>query len=163
MTDRPTSARLRIGEFARRTGLSRDTIRFYERSGLLEPVIERNGYRTFDERAVERAIAIQVAQGLGFSLAEIHGALDDWTASSLTAKDRLRFVEEKLTSISERIAKLSRMREYLEAKRAWIEAGEQGIPPSMVSALTGPERERPEPAQRRAAPSAISAGARRKR
>jgi MerR family transcriptional regulator, copper efflux regulator len=60
--------RLRIGAFARRTGLSRDTIRFYERKGLLVPTVEANGYRTFDQQAVERAQAIQVAQGLGFSL-----------------------------------------------------------------------------------------------
>jgi MerR family transcriptional regulator, copper efflux regulator len=145
----PTPLRLRIGLFAQRTGLSRDTIRFYERRGLLRPNVESNGYRTFDERAVERAISIQVAQGLGFSLAEIARTIDQWDEQGLTRADRLRFIETKTQDLSTRIEQLTRMKAYLEKKGAWIRAGERGIPPQMVAALAGPRRRRAEPATRK--------------
>lgn len=141
-------SRLRIGAFARRTGLSRDTIRFYERKGLLVPIVEANGYRTFDQKAVERAQAIQVAQGLGFSLSEIGRTIGEWELQGLTRAQRLRFIEEKTSELATRIAQLERMKRYLEEKGAWIRAGEKGVPPSLIDELTGPSRRRAGPAER---------------
>jgi DNA-binding transcriptional MerR regulator len=137
--------RLRIGAFAKKTGLSRDTIRFYERKGLLLPTVEANGYRTFDQRAVERAQAIQVAQGLGFSLAEIGRTIVEWELKGLTRAQRLKFIDEKTAELATRIAQLERMKRYLELKGAWIRAGEQGVPPLLVDTLTGPGRRRAGP------------------
>jgi DNA-binding transcriptional MerR regulator len=139
---------LRIGAFARATGLSRDTIRFYERRGLLRPLVQANGYRTFDQAAVERAISIQVAQSLGFSLAEIARTIDEWEVTGLTRAQRLRFIDEKTSELAARIAQLEQMKAYLEKKRAWLRAGERGIPPQLISDLSGAKRRRVAPVVR---------------
>lgn len=148
---------LRIGAFARATGLSRDTIRFYERRGLLRPSVQSNGYRTFDAAAVERAISIQVAQSLGFSLAEIARTIDEWEVTGLTRAQRLRFIDEKTTELAARIAQLEQMKSYLAKKRAWILAGERGIPPRLVRELSGGQRRRVAPVVRSRRGSAGSA------
>lgn len=67
---------MQIGEVAQSTGLSIDTIRFYEKQALI-PAAKRSsgGYRVYDERNVERLLFIGRAQGLGFSLQEIRELL----------------------------------------------------------------------------------------
>ncbi len=130
-------ARLHIGAFAKQTGLSRDTIRFYEREGLLSPQVEPNGYRTFDRGSVERATAIQIAQGLGFTLKEIQRSIGAWEKDGLTAESRLRYIAEKQAEVEARIVALQHMRKYLIQKAKWIQAGEQGIPPSLPKRQNG--------------------------
>jgi MerR family transcriptional regulator, copper efflux regulator len=132
MRPKETPARLHIGAFARRTGLSRDTIRFYERQGLLAPQIEPNGYRTFDSGSVERATAIQIAQSLGFTLKEILRSIGEWEKDGLTAESRLRYITDKQAEVEARIAALQHMRNYLVEKAQWIQAGERGLPPSFT-------------------------------
>ena len=71
-----SSARLRIGELAKTVGVEPDTIRFYEREGLLsEPNRTASGYRVYDESAVDRMRFIQGAQRLGLRLADIRDLL----------------------------------------------------------------------------------------
>ena len=66
------SASLQIGQVARRTGLSVDAIRFYEKSGLLpQPRRTNGGYRLYNQQEITDLEFIQKAQGLGFSLNEI--------------------------------------------------------------------------------------------
>ena len=64
-----------ISEFARATGLTRDTVRFYVRRGLLKPLAGNKGgsnpYQVFTHEHVQTARAIRMAQSLGFSLREI--------------------------------------------------------------------------------------------
>jgi DNA-binding transcriptional MerR regulator len=63
---------MRIGELSRRTGLSQDTIRYYERISLLPKVARSpNGYRDYRDEAVRRLRVIRNAVALGFPLAEI--------------------------------------------------------------------------------------------
>lgn len=65
---------MRIGELARKTGLSRDTIRFYERAGLIEShpsKTARNTYRDYPERLVEELTMITAARNAGFSVADV--------------------------------------------------------------------------------------------
>lgn len=67
---------LRIGDVARQGGVNLQTIRYYEREGLLpEPPRLASGYRVFPESAVRRVRFIKRAQELGFSLAEIRDLL----------------------------------------------------------------------------------------
>src|SRR5215472_1255988 len=67
---------LKIGEVAERGGVSIQTIRYYEREGLLpEPPRLASGYRMFPETTVHRVRFIKRAQELGFSLAEIRDLL----------------------------------------------------------------------------------------
>jgi DNA-binding transcriptional MerR regulator len=63
---------LQIGQAARRTGLSVDAIRFYEKAGLMSrPARSSGGYRLYGEREIAELEFIQQAQRLGFSLNEI--------------------------------------------------------------------------------------------
>jgi MerR family transcriptional regulator, copper efflux regulator len=124
-----------IGEFSKRTGLPRDTIRFYERRGLLRPTLLPNNYRGFDEHCVERAIAIRVAQSLGFSLLEIGHTISQWQKHGLTTQSRLQFLNNKLIEIDARIAELAVVRRYLQRKKRWTLAGEKGIPPELIARL----------------------------
>lgn len=66
------SESLLIGQLAKRAGVKSDSVRFYERSGLLtRPARKSNGYRAYDETALTRLSFIKKAQSLGFSLDEI--------------------------------------------------------------------------------------------
>jgi DNA-binding transcriptional MerR regulator len=63
---------MKIGELAAATGLTVDTLRFYEKSLVLDPPTrEGNGYRRYNARHLERVRFIQSAKALGFSLAQI--------------------------------------------------------------------------------------------
>jgi MerR family copper efflux transcriptional regulator len=67
---------LKIGEVAERSGVNLQTIRYYEREGLLpEPARLTSGYRIFPLDTVRRVQFIKRAQGLGFSLAEVRELL----------------------------------------------------------------------------------------
>ena len=68
--------RLRTGELARQAEVNLETIRFYERQGLLpRPPRTVSGYRTFPPEAVRQVRFIKRAQDLGFSLREVRGLL----------------------------------------------------------------------------------------
>ena len=72
MNERPSERPLQAGELARRTGVSKDALRFYERSGLL-PRPERlpNNYRVYPSRAVERVLWIRRVLAAGFTVEEL--------------------------------------------------------------------------------------------
>ena len=62
---------MQIGTLSTRTGLSRDSLRFYEKRGLLQARRSDNGYRDYPEEAVQWLGYVRTAQQLGFTLAEI--------------------------------------------------------------------------------------------
>ena len=68
----PQKQRYLIGQLAKAAGVKSDTVRFYERSGLL-PAAARtdSGYRTYNEQSLQRLRFIKKAQALGFSLDEV--------------------------------------------------------------------------------------------
>ncbi|MBW9248469.1 MAG: MerR family transcriptional regulator, partial [Acidithiobacillus ferriphilus] len=66
-----------IGRLAREAGLAAETLRYYERIGLIQPVQRtRSNYRLYDVEAESRLRFIRRAQNLGFSLAEVKELLD---------------------------------------------------------------------------------------
>lgn len=66
-----------IGELARAAGLPSQTIRYYEREGLLPPARrEANGYRIYDDATLSRLSFIRAGQAAGLTLGEIRGILD---------------------------------------------------------------------------------------
>ncbi len=76
-----------IGAVAKRAGVGIDTVRYYERAGLLEPKQRlRSGYRRYSDIEVARLRFIRRAQALGFSLKEIHELLALSTASRRGAR-----------------------------------------------------------------------------
>ncbi len=68
---------MRIGELARRSGLTTKALRFYEQAGVLpEPERQPSGYRDYDESALARLRFVRAAQAAGLTLAEIRQVFD---------------------------------------------------------------------------------------
>lgn len=106
---------LLIGQLARSANVGVETIRFYERSGLLgEPTRRRSGYRTYDQDAVMRLNFIRRAKQLGFTLAEIKELLAFHHDPQATRADVKTAAVAKVADLDERIRDLQRMRAALE-------------------------------------------------
>jgi MerR family mercuric resistance operon transcriptional regulator len=103
---------LRIGEVARRAGVSIDAIRYYERRKLLpSPPRSEGGFRLFADETVDRLRFIKQAQDTGFSLDEIKTLL---TGGGVTACSHMRdLLQEKLQQTSERISELQAFKAML--------------------------------------------------
>src|SRR3954447_19205201 len=99
---------MRVGQVAARAGVNVETLRYYERRGLLpEPARSPNGHRRYDEEAVRFVRAIKEAQALGFTLAEITEYL---RASRRSPSQALRVrMAAKIDEIDSRMASLRRM------------------------------------------------------
>jgi MerR family transcriptional regulator, copper efflux regulator len=109
---------MRIGELAARAEVNIQTLRFYEREGLLfPPVRTTSGYRSYTERELERVRFIRLCQGLGFTLREIdkllvlHKSVTDYKGSPkkkpaavqeivMMANERLELIDEKIRALS---------------------------------------------------------------
>lgn len=109
-----SSNALSIGSLAKRVGVNIDTIRYYEREGLLpEPARRASGYRSYGEGTVAQLRFIRRAKDLGFTLEEIR----DLLALSSDRRKGVRAVKKRaelrLAAIDARIAELQRVRDGL--------------------------------------------------
>lgn len=118
---------LRIGEVAKRSGLSVKTIRYYEEIGLLGPTVERSEsrYRLFEPQALNRLAFIRRAQSLGLSLIEIAKILEVHDQGELPCGEVKQHLETRLKTISEQIEAL----EILQSELQGILSGWQDQPP----------------------------------
>ncbi|HVS62624.1 MAG TPA: heavy metal-responsive transcriptional regulator [Thermoanaerobaculia bacterium] len=109
-------ATLRIGEVACRAGVSVETVRYYERVGLLEPAPRdtSSGYRMFSEQALRRLRFIRRTQDLGFSLEEIRDLLSLRATPDATALDVRERVQQKLGDVRRNISDLEQIAASLE-------------------------------------------------
>jgi MerR family Zn(II)-responsive transcriptional regulator of zntA len=110
---------MRIGELAGQSGLSIDTIRFYEKCGLLGAQHVRrspNGYRNYGDEATERLGLIKQAQGAGFSLSEIVELFELWDKAQLDDEQIVALLRAKRDQIAHRIAELEQIQRYLDLK-----------------------------------------------
>jgi MerR family transcriptional regulator, copper efflux regulator len=115
-----------IGELAKQTGLSKDTIRFYEKLGLIVATEREAGsrlYKEFDEDTIQRLFIIKQGQGLGFTLNEMKGLADVWGSSSIPKRQQLKLIEGKLEQISEKLRELSYIQKFLETKLNKLKKG----------------------------------------
>jgi MerR family transcriptional regulator, copper efflux regulator len=105
---------LTIGHLARESGMNLETVRYYERRGLLpKPPRSASGYRLFPIEAAQRLRFIQRAKELGFSLKEI-GELLSLRVSPTTTRAGIRTkAEAKITDIQSRIRSLESMQKTL--------------------------------------------------
>ncbi len=109
---------MRIGEIARRSGLSRDTIRFYERHGLIASTPgagSTNSYREYDGDLLERLAMIREAQAAGMSLADLALFIRQLEDAADDDFDAEAFLDLKIVEIENRMA---RSRQFLETLRA---------------------------------------------
>ena len=104
-----------IGTVARRAGVGIDTVRFYERRGLLDkPPRSPSGYRLFPPDTVARIRFIKRAQQLGFSLREIRELLELRVDPETTCEDIRRKAQAKIEDIDRKIEELRRMKTALK-------------------------------------------------
>ncbi|HEY2624455.1 MerR family transcriptional regulator [Dyella sp. Tek66A03] len=104
-----------IGAVAKRVGVAIDTIRYYEREGLLpEPLRRASGYRSYDDSAVRQLRFIRRAKDLGFTLEEIRDLLALSADRQRGVKAVKKRAQERLAAIDARIAELTRVRDGLE-------------------------------------------------
>lgn len=105
---------LKIGELAERGGVNLQTIRYYEREGLLpEPPRLASGYRMFPETAARRVRFIKRAQELGFSLGEIRELLSLREDAGAGAQDMREHAKAKIADIDGKIRTLRAMKDAL--------------------------------------------------
>src|SRR5881397_988317 len=105
---------LRTGELAIQGGVNLETIRYYERRGLLpKPPRTRVGYRNFDAEAVRRLRFIKQAQALGFSLKEVRELLALRLDPRSSCADVRRRAEAKIADIEQKLRALRAMKRAL--------------------------------------------------
>lgn len=105
---------LTIGQLAKQAQVNVETVRYYERRGLIpEPPRRESGYRQYSQDAVARLQFIRRAKELGFSLREISDLLSLRVGPDATCGDVKRRAERKLTDIEEKLQALQRMKKAL--------------------------------------------------
>ncbi len=113
-TSTVTSEILTIGQLAKRAGVGIETIRFYEREGVIEPPARReSGYREFGPDAVARLRFIRRAQELGFSLKEIVELLALKTDTKRDCSGVKRRAMAKIEAVERKLRDLRRIRTQL--------------------------------------------------
>jgi len=113
---------LTIGRLAESSGVNVETIRYYQRRGLLEePSKPLGGYRRYAPAAAHRVRFIKRAQQLGFTLEEVSGLLQ--LEDGRSCRETRLLAEHKLEVIEERIRDLSRIRRLLRGLIAECSAG----------------------------------------
>ena len=105
-----------IGELADAVGVTSQTVRFYERKGLL-PDAERgaNGYRVYDESTLRRLRFINVAQAAGLTLSEIRSIIDLRDEGTVPCAHVVTLIDTKLADVRARIRHLEALKSELEA------------------------------------------------
>ena len=139
-----------IGEFSETAGLNVATVRFYVRSGLLQPSQGSVGgtrpYMEFSQKDLRTLSAIRAGQAMGMSLAEIKLLVSERRAGG---RDRmLRAMIVQRDKLNERVREVSAMLQFVEAKIRWLRAGGIGTPPEpsisgKISAASAPPRVKP--------------------
>jgi len=130
----------RSGELAKLTGVSTDTLRFYERNRLL-PLAPRaaNGYRCYPAESLERVLLIRRALSLGFSVAELARILKARDSGGAPCKTVRALAAEKLEHIEVQMKDLARFRKELTATlRDWdhrLAGAAPGKPAHLLQAI----------------------------
>lgn len=111
-----------ISELSQKTGVSKGTLRFYEKAGLLNSANKRgeNNYRNYDDEDVSRLEFIKHGKALGFTLSEIRKAMDEWDI--LSPEDKARITRNKIEEMDEKINQFQEFRCHLIEKLKWLES-----------------------------------------
>jgi len=133
---------MRISELGRATGVEIETIRYYEKIGLL-PAPERlaNGYRAYGHTHLERLAFIRHCRALDMSLAEVKRLLDFVSNPESDCGDVNRLIDEQRARVHARLKSLRALERQLTALRSRCEsghtAGDCGILQELVAAAHG--------------------------
>jgi DNA-binding transcriptional MerR regulator len=105
-----------IKEVVDRTGLTKDTIRFYEKKGLI--ALDRksrrdNNYKEYSEQILERLMLIRKLKDMGFTLNEIETFLELWRAEDASCQNLKYTLENKISLINEQVQRLNELQTRL--------------------------------------------------
>jgi len=119
---------MRIGELARRAGVSIKAVRYYERVGLVEPVREPNGYRSFDDDHLRTVVEIRELSDIGVSplraapfvecLDTGHQRGDECVSSLAVYRDTIADLDRMIDALSARRDELQRRLDHGRAARS---------------------------------------------
>lgn len=104
---------MRIGELCAKAGLPKDTVRYYERQGLLEKIPQpnvSNNYKVYSAVDLQRLKMIKHAKMLGFTLGEISDVLAIWVEDQFTVEQKRASLQRKLVQIEEKERALAELR-----------------------------------------------------
>lgn len=105
---------MNISTLAKATGVSVDTLRYYEKQALLDaPARKENGYRAYTEAHAERVRFVRGAQTLGFSLAEIRSIIPQLSAGEFGRAEIERHLQAKMEQIDTHIRQLRTLKKEL--------------------------------------------------
>jgi MerR family mercuric resistance operon transcriptional regulator len=127
---------LRIGTVSHRSGCTIETIRYYERAGLVPAPPRRGRYRSYGEEDVRRLRFIRRARQLGFTLEEVRALLGLAAGGHPSCAEARALAEAHLADVRGRIADLRRMAEVLRDTVRACEAGESSGCP-LIETLYG--------------------------
>ena len=107
---------LKIGALAECAGISRDTLRFYEKHGLIAPNTRtESGYRLYSKSDVVRISFILSAKEVGFTLNEIHQLLElEVTKDVKSCQDVKQFVDNKIQVVNQRLNEMKKIKQSLK-------------------------------------------------
>lgn len=128
---------MQIGELAKRAGVSVQTLRFYERRGLLpEPQRKDSGYRIYGEQDLRRLRFIRQAKALRFALEEIRKLLRMRERGLSPCCDVISIGERHLKEVEQQIGELERFRDELtRAIKQWKRSGKPQLPAGSICVL----------------------------
>ena len=146
----PAVRSLRPSELARTAGISSDTIRYYERQGLLPKAARTSsGYRIYPAATAERLQVVRGALALGFTVEELRGIFRQHEGNQSPCHTVQRLGNEKLEQMDEWIADLKKLRtELATALKRWEKLLNETAPGQKARLLEDFARQQPERAKR---------------
>jgi MerR family copper efflux transcriptional regulator len=120
---------LQVAELAERAGVAASTVRFYERAGLISPARRaHNGYRMFNESALDEIMFVQRAKRIGMSLEDIADLVAAWpTGKCQSLQARLRaYVARRISEVHKQQAELSAFEHQLQTVLSRLSANDPG-------------------------------------
>lgn len=137
-----TTHLLRIGELAQATGVDNETIRYYEKTGLLPaPIRSGNGYRAYGVSHLERLAFIRHCRALDISLADVKRLLEFVDQPATDCGDIDRLIDAQLSRVRARLKSMQALEQQLTALRSRCDENhpskECGILHELVAAAHG--------------------------
>ena len=116
---------MQIGDLSRQAGVNIETIRYYERIGVLPiPARMSNGRRTYGEADAQRLCFIRNARELGFDLASVRVLLALQEQPEASCEDASRIAQSQLDAVEDRIARLTNLKTELRRMIAECRLGQ---------------------------------------
>jgi DNA-binding transcriptional MerR regulator len=107
---------MQIGELSKKSGFTRDTIRFYEKNGLIE--LDKtsrfdNNYKDYSDKVLRRLEVIRKVKDYGFTLIEIKAMIELYESGLLEQERGRKYVERKLVKVQKKIEELEQIKKTL--------------------------------------------------